>query len=81
MLRLTAVIYILLGATLAGTFIIAALTMGMDNRTADHLRRHHGVPRRPAGVVAGGQADQGLIARFAVEKGVAPGVRLPCAVP
>lgn len=30
MLRLAAVIYILLGATLAGIFIIAALTVGMD---------------------------------------------------
>ena len=30
MLRLAAVVYILLGATLAGIFIIAALTMGMD---------------------------------------------------
>ncbi|SEV99987.1 hypothetical protein SAMN05444851_0782 [Aliiroseovarius sediminilitoris] len=30
MFRLAAVIYILLGATLAGIFIIAALTVGMD---------------------------------------------------
>ncbi|MBT2130357.1 CTP synthetase [Aliiroseovarius lamellibrachiae] len=30
MLRLTAVIYVLLGTTLAGIFIIAALTMGLD---------------------------------------------------
>lgn len=30
MLRLTAVIYVLLGATLAGIFIVAALTMGLD---------------------------------------------------
>lgn len=30
MFRLAAVIYILLGATLAGIFIIAALTVGLD---------------------------------------------------
>ncbi|UWQ13786.1 CTP synthetase [Aliiroseovarius sp. M344] len=30
MFRLAAVIYILLGATLAGIFIVAALTVGMD---------------------------------------------------
>ncbi|KPN63673.1 hypothetical protein XMM379_002133 [Aliiroseovarius sp. xm-m-379] len=30
MLRLTAVIYTLLGATLAGIFIVVALTMGFD---------------------------------------------------
>jgi hypothetical protein len=30
MLRLAAVIYILLGATLAGILIVAALTVGMD---------------------------------------------------
>ncbi|WP_424944771.1 CTP synthetase [Aliiroseovarius crassostreae] len=30
MLRLTAVIYVLLGATVAGILIVAALTMGLD---------------------------------------------------
>lgn len=30
MLRLTAVIYVLLGATMAGILIVAALTMGFD---------------------------------------------------
>ncbi|SMR70637.1 hypothetical protein SAMN04488030_0249 [Aliiroseovarius halocynthiae] len=30
MLRLASVIYILLGATLAGIFIVAALTVGLD---------------------------------------------------
>ncbi len=32
MFRLTAVVYILLGATLAGILIVAALTMGFDTR-------------------------------------------------
>ena len=81
MFRLAAVIYILLSSTLAGVFIIVALTIGMGTLQPILWAALAGFVVALARVVVGGPTDQRLAGRFAVERGRAPRVMLWYAVP